>query len=322
MARGIDVYQKYQTVTDWEKVKGSGVTFVYIKGTDGGGLAPVHADTYVRGAKGVGLPTGLYHYAELTPSPEAQADVLTAEVHRLGATGLPPALDLESPFAPGSAARAFAQRFLTRLRDNGFPVVMLYANTSMLAGINADTLGVPGVKIWAANYGANDGTRHTYSYKGHVDIHQYTSVGRVPGITGSVDMNESLTNVSNKEDDVAFSDEIAVSAPGDRSYVETHSAAQVIGDTYYWAADTFRAVTGVIVPAIAALAEGTAGGLDQAAILEKIGQSVKDGTEQAVNGTILPALKAVLADVLGADNAAQADAIVTALSERLAKPAA
>lgn len=208
MAQGIDIYQKYQTVTDWAKVKGSGVSFVYIKGTDGGGLAPVHADAYVKGSKGVGLPTGLYHYAELTPSPEAQADVLTAEVKRLGAYGMPPALDLESPFVPGSAARAFAQRFLNRLRANGFPVVTLYANTSMLAGISADTLGVPGVKIWAANYGVNDGTRHAYSYKGHVDIHQYTSTGRVPGINGSIDMNESLTDITNiTEDDMLTPDD-------------------------------------------------------------------------------------------------------------------
>lgn len=206
MALGIDIYQKYQTVTDWAKVKGSGVTFVYIKGTDGGGLAPVRADTYVKGVKGIGLPVGLYHYAELTPSPEAQADVLTAEVRRLGASGMPPALDLESPFAPNSAARAFAQRFLNRLRANGFSTVVLYANTSMLTGINADTLGVPGVKIWAANYGANDGTRHTYSYKGHVDIHQYTSAGRVPGITGSIDMNESLNDVTNTEDTMSADD--------------------------------------------------------------------------------------------------------------------
>jgi GH25 family lysozyme M1 (1,4-beta-N-acetylmuramidase) len=196
MALGIDIYARYQTVNDWSAVKQSGVSFVYVKGTDGGGLAPVHADEQVHGAQNVGLPVGLYHYAQLSPSPETQADVLTAEVHRLGATGLPPALDLESPFKPESIARAFAQRFLGRLLANGFPTVMLYGNTSMLTGIGADTLGVPGLKVWAANYGANDGTRHGYSYGGHVDIHQYTSVGQVPGITGSVDMNESLTPIT------------------------------------------------------------------------------------------------------------------------------
>lgn len=208
MTLGIDIYQKYQTVTDWKRVRDFGVSFIYVKGTDGGGLASVHADTYVRGAKSVGIPVGLYHYAELSPSPEAQADVLTAEVRRLGAGGLPPALDLESPFVPGSAARSFAQRFLNRLRANGFTTVTLYANTSMLAGINADTLGVPGVRIWAANYGPNDGQEHGYSYKGHVDVHQYTSVGSVPGINGSIDMNNAYSKITDiTEDDVLTPDD-------------------------------------------------------------------------------------------------------------------
>lgn len=208
MALGIDIY-RYQTVTDWAAVKRAGVSFVYVKGTDGGGLAPVHADGQVHAAQSIGLPVGLYHYAQLQPSAEAQADVLAAEVHRLGATGLPPALDLEAPFAPNAAARQFAQKFLNRLRANGFTTVMLYGNTSMLAGINADTLGVPGLKIWAANYGLNDGRNHGYSYTGHVDIHQYTSVGHVPGITGSVDMNESLTDLTSVEDDVSWTDPLS-----------------------------------------------------------------------------------------------------------------
>ncbi|MET0233363.1 MAG: glycoside hydrolase family 25 protein [Kibdelosporangium sp.] len=194
MALGIDIY-RYQTVTDWNAVKRHGVSFVYVKGTDGGGPAIVRADAQVRGAQSVGIPVGLYHYAQLSPSPEAQADALTAEVHRLDATGLPPALDLEDPHRPGGAARDFAYRFLNRLRNNGFGSVTLYANTSMLNGITADTLGVPGTVVWAAAYGPDDGNRHPLSYRGRVNIHQYTSVGLVPGISGRVDLNESLTEI-------------------------------------------------------------------------------------------------------------------------------
>jgi GH25 family lysozyme M1 (1,4-beta-N-acetylmuramidase) len=194
MALGIDIY-RYQTVTDWNAVRQHGVSFVYVKATDGGGPAIVPADGQVRGAQSVGLPVGLYHYAQLSPSPEAQADVLTAEVQRLDATGLPPALDLEDPHRPGGAARDFAFRFLSRLRANGFGSVTLYANVSMLNGITADTLGVPGTVVWAAAYGPNDGRRHPLNYGGRADIHQYTSVGAVPGISGHVDLNESLSEL-------------------------------------------------------------------------------------------------------------------------------
>jgi GH25 family lysozyme M1 (1,4-beta-N-acetylmuramidase) len=192
MALGIDIY-RYQTVTDWNAVKRHGVSFAYVKGTDGGGPAIVRGDAQVNGAKSVDIPVGLYHYAQLSPSPEVQADVLTAEVRRLDALGLPPALDLEDPHGPGAAARDFAHRFLTRLRANGFDWVTLYANTSMLNGITADTIGVPNTVIWAAAYGPNDGRRHPLSYRGRVNIHQYTSVGVIPGISGQVDLNESLT---------------------------------------------------------------------------------------------------------------------------------
>lgn len=206
---GIDIY-RYQTVTDWNAVRRHGVSFVYVKGSDGGGPAIVRADVQVRGAQSVDLPVGLYHYAQLSPSPEAQANVLTGEVRRLGATGLPPALDLEAPHRPGGPARDFARRFLTQLRNNGFNSVTLYANTSMLTGIAADTIGVPGTVIWAANYGNNDGNRHSMTYRGKVDVHQYTSVGLVRGISGRVDMNESLTNaLFEGEEDMPTAEEIA-----------------------------------------------------------------------------------------------------------------
>lgn len=194
---GIDLYDRYQDVTDWSAVRRAGVTFVYIKGSDGSQRAVVPADAFVRGAKSVGLPAGLYHFAQLSPTPEAQADVLAAEVRRLGATGLPPALDLEGPHPLTSASRDFAIRFLRRLRGH-YPWVTLYASTSMLKAIGASSLGVPDVLIWAANYGPNDGIRHadrlTTAYPGRVDIHQYTSVGGVSGVTGGVDLNESLTD--------------------------------------------------------------------------------------------------------------------------------
>lgn len=196
---GIDI-SRYQNVTDWNAVKRHGVRFVWVKGTDGGGPAPVQrADAQVAGARSVGTPVGIYHYAQLLPAPEAQADVLAAEVRRLearyGPLLVPPALDLEDPHVPGSAAATFARRFLARLKAHGFGRVTLYANTSMLTGIRADDIrrDIPGVVIWAARYGDNDGRNNGLGgYRGWVDVHQYTSVGQVSGIQASgVDLNEA-----------------------------------------------------------------------------------------------------------------------------------
>lgn len=199
---GVDLYDRYQDVTDWRRVRDAGVRFCIVKGTDGGGPAVVRADAFVRGARSVGIPVGLYHYAQLTPAPETQADVLHAEVTRLGATGLPPALDLEGPFhtAPLATAVEFGRRFLTRLRTH-YARVTLYANTSFLGQLQPDSWGVPGLLIWAANYSVNDGTRHPYAYRGRVDIHQYTDRGRLPGITASgVDLNWAQGPIFEEDD--------------------------------------------------------------------------------------------------------------------------
>lgn len=210
MSLGIDIY-RYQTVTDWNAVRRHGVSFVYVKGSDGGGPAIVRADSQVRGAQGVGLPVGLYHYAQLSPSPEAQADVLHREVQRLGAFGLPPALDLEDPFRPDGTARDFTLRFLARLHQLGYPKVTLYANVSMLKGIGASTIDDdPSVVMWVANYSVNDGQRHSLNYSGRVDVHQYTSKGSVNGISNWTDLNEALTNaLFEGVDDMPTAEEVA-----------------------------------------------------------------------------------------------------------------
>jgi GH25 family lysozyme M1 (1,4-beta-N-acetylmuramidase) len=200
MALLIDIY-RYQTVTDPAAVKRAGVAGAYVKATDGGGKAIVPADNQVRQMRVVGIPVGLYHYAQLSPSPEIQADILCSEVARLGAVGLPPALDLEDPWAPGAAARNFAIRFLNRVRANGFPYVTVYGNTSMFDGIGVETLGVSGLIVWEANYGVDNGARHPLPARARKrHIHQYTSEGRLPGISGRVDLNESLAAIPGVDD--------------------------------------------------------------------------------------------------------------------------
>ena len=47
--------------------------------------------------------------------------------------------------------------------------------------------------IWVASYGRNDGTipKDVYKYYGNWNIWQYTSTGRIQGITGDVDYDVS-----------------------------------------------------------------------------------------------------------------------------------
>jgi hypothetical protein len=152
---------------------------------------------------------GGYHFAQFG-DPVRQADVLTSEVRRLSATGIPPALDLEAPFSPNATARDFAIQFLNRLRVNGFARVTVYMSSSFAKAIRPDQWGIPGLVIWIASYGPNNGHRNplTGGYPGRVDIHQYTSVGHVAGISGQVDLNESLADITTTEDELNWYDRV------------------------------------------------------------------------------------------------------------------
>lgn len=196
--RGTDVHPFYQRGLNWKAA--SDLHFVWVKVSDGGaaystvqqGVKYV-PDTHVAGAKAAGLPVGGYHYAQLTPGPEAQADVLIAQVRRLGATGVAPMLDLEAPFRPDAAARTFGVAFCKRLAAAGFrPAV--YMSASFAAALRPDQWDVPGLVIVIARYGARPEAPGSGRYVGRYDVHQYSSSGTLPGSVGLVDFDESYTN--------------------------------------------------------------------------------------------------------------------------------
>lgn len=180
MAEGIDIYGKYQTVTNWAAVA-QAKQFVWIKLSDGLSIRGDYG--YVSAAKSVGLPVGGYHYAEFG-DPIAQANFFIDRCLFYGATQLCPALDMESPFSANQVAIDFSIAFVKQVRLRGFRPA-LYANNSMLNTIgNPVKQAVPEVLIWLARYGATP----TFPY----DVWQYSSAGSVPGIAGSVDLNKGI----------------------------------------------------------------------------------------------------------------------------------
>lgn len=186
MATVVDLYQQYNNVTDWAALAQS-VSGAYLKYSDGTGGAHVPADTYAAGCRTHGIPWGGYHFAE-PGDPVAQAGALIAQYQRLGGK-LAPALDLESGGIPAASRVAFARQFLEVVHQT-YPVVVLYASASWLASLTPDMWPYSWDRTWCAAYGSNDGTRHTFTaYGGQVDLHQYTSVGRLAGVAGNVDLS-------------------------------------------------------------------------------------------------------------------------------------
>lgn len=134
----------------------------------------------------LGIPYGvyLYSYAKSTASAKSEAAhaIRLLKGHKLT---MPVYFDSEQPGTQG-VARSCAQTFYDELKKAGY-VCGLYASeswyNSYLKGMTLDSL-------WIARYNSNNGAMGKKPEIGRsYDLWQYTSVGRISGIIGNVDVN-------------------------------------------------------------------------------------------------------------------------------------
>ena len=83
---------KWQGDVDWTKVKGSGVSFAFIKATEGKDRLDAKFNEYWQRARAVGLPYAPYHFYYFCSTPDDQADWFIRNVPKSAAL-LPPVLD-------------------------------------------------------------------------------------------------------------------------------------------------------------------------------------------------------------------------------------
>ena len=192
---GIDV-SKYQPSINWASVKASGVNYAIIRcGYRGASTGVLIQDPYftshIKGAKAAGLKVGVYFFTTALTEAEAveEASMCAALCSGYG-INYPIFIDCENSSRPGYNSMSAAQRtqiikaFCNTIKSAGY-TPGVYANKTWLTSyMNTSALG--GCKIWLAQYNAAGPT-----YSGRYDIWQYTSKGKVDGISGYVDMNQS-----------------------------------------------------------------------------------------------------------------------------------
>ena len=167
-----------------------------------------------------GIPFGFYLYSYATTmemaKSEAEHCLRLLEPYK-DKMSYPVYLDLEEPGTESGAVER-ALTFGEILEREGY-VVGIYASeywwNTYLSGGSLDRF-----TKWVAKYGTNDGNPQTNPSVDGTDIWQYTSVGRVEGIYGNVDMNICYRN---------FPDEIRPSRKKDISN-EKRTYAHVIGE--------------------------------------------------------------------------------------------
>ena len=190
--KGIDV-SEFQGNINWQKVKAAGIDFVIIRagyrGKKYGTLAKDSKfEQNIAGAIAAGLKVGAYMFSEAIDYTEGaeEARYLVSLIKKYDIK-LPLVVDTEYQSGARSngisvAARTTAIKgFCETIQALGY-TPMIYASTSWLNN-NLDMRQLSAYRVWVAQYYSK------VTYKGRYDVWQYTSKGKVDGISGNVDMN-------------------------------------------------------------------------------------------------------------------------------------
>ncbi len=194
---GIDV-SKHNGAIDWNAVKNSGISFVIIRcGYRGSATGALIEDpifrSNIQGAKAAGLKVGIYVYSQAVNEVEAVEEASMA-VSLAGGYGLnyPIFIDVEASGGRGDSIgrdtrTAVCKAFCNTVQNSGY-TAGIYSNKNWLSE-KINTGSLTSYKIWLAQY-AGAPTYTTTKY----DMWQYSSKGKVSGISGNVDMNISYLN--------------------------------------------------------------------------------------------------------------------------------
>lgn len=211
-AKGVIDVSGWQGDIDWAKAKADGVEGVIIRlGYGEGNNADKKAQRNISECKRLGIPFGIYWYSYAdTPSiaKEEGADVV-AKLKQFGVNpsdlAYPVYYDLEKwtweghqPPTDPNVYNNIVNNWYSALQSAGYKNLGVYSYTSYLQGPlkHAD---IYAKTTWVAQYGARMGFD---SFPTNSRGWQYTSSGKVDGISGNVDMNafgnkeyESLINL-------------------------------------------------------------------------------------------------------------------------------
>ena len=199
---GIDV-SAYQGTIDWAKVKKAGIKFAILRTTVKGGSMDSKFAANYKNAKANGIAVSGYHFSYSLSTAEAKKDAQNL-IKKLGGKKIPIYIDLEWS-SQASLGRQkvtdIAKAFITTLKNAGYQA-HVYSNTNWYKNYYyPDQLKKLGCHFWIAQYGKNTG-KYDEAWKPNVGekIWQYTSVGKISGISGNVDLDMMYgSSVSMKE---------------------------------------------------------------------------------------------------------------------------
>lgn len=198
-AKGVIDVSEWQGDIDWAKAKADGVEGVIIRlGYGEGNNADKKAQRNISECKRLGIPFGIYWYSYAdTPSiAKGEGADVVAKLRQFGVNAsdlaYPVYYDLEKwtweghqPPTDPNVYNNIVNNWYSALQSAGYKNLSVYSYTSYLQGPlkHAD---IYAKTTWVAQYGARMGFD---SFPTNSRGWQYTSTGKVDGISGNVDMN-------------------------------------------------------------------------------------------------------------------------------------
>jgi lysozyme len=218
---GIDI-SRWQSNIDWRAVRAAGTRFVFIKATEGGD----HFDPRFRenwsGARAAGIPVGAYHFVYWCRPAHEQAQWFVQHIPNTNdSLTLPPVLDVEwnghSRTCPRKVSRELAiekmRLMLRELEAHTGKRPIIYTDISFHRDVLEGVREFDGYPFWIRSTAARPEERYQNR---RWEFWQYTTTGRVPGITGNVDRNAFYGSEQEFQAWVAGQYDIALRAPTSR----------------------------------------------------------------------------------------------------------
>lgn len=189
-ARGIDVSHRKQSVS-WSAVAADDIQFVML-GTRYNNAVDPYFDANARGAASVGLKIGayLYSYATTAAMAEAEADFVLNLIKDYPIS-YPVVMDVESAEMSALSSAKLSEvinAFCKKIENAGY-YPMIFTNDYWIS--NKIDLTKVHYDFWVARYNVKP------SYQGAA-MWQASNAGQVNGISGNVDINFTLKDLSSK----------------------------------------------------------------------------------------------------------------------------
>ena len=195
VTKGVDV-SVHQGTIDWQKVADAGFDFAMIRvGYRGYGMeGNMRGDTQflnnVQGALNAGLDVGIYYFSQAVTVEEArqEAAYVIEQIAPYDIT-YPVVFDWERQNYAGSRTQtipdtdllcSMANAFCADIEAAGYEAMIYFYQSLAYNNLDLSQLDYP---FWLAQY--TDYPSFYYDF----DMWQYTSSGKVPGISGNVDLN-------------------------------------------------------------------------------------------------------------------------------------